>query len=136
MSVTITITIVSGGSNTTPIADPKYFISKRAKKALRKSVAKWQHAAKTGDTSRCGGAADCPLCNLYHPSLNDGNMREGCSPSCPIKLATGQDWCKGSPYEPWEDAFTEEEKEEIATAFARWLAKLEAESITPPRRIA
>jgi hypothetical protein len=76
--------------------------------------------------------ADCPLCRLYHPSPNGRNMCEGCSPSCPIKLATGKDWCKGSPYEHWADAFTEEEKEEAATAFARWLAELEASS--SPRR--
>src|SRR5690349_9315324 len=64
------------------------------RKALEGSIRKWRGilAGTTADD----GVTNCPLCaEFYSISL-------GCH-GCPVSAATGHSFCRGSPYEKWED---------------------------------
>lgn len=79
-------------------------MSKRAATALEGSIKKWTKIVerlKADEDPDENGAYDCPLCQLYHPIMNDRPMRTGCRLACPIKKDTGQNFCVGSPYEDW-----------------------------------
>ena len=66
--------------------------------ALKGSIAKWE--AIVAGTGEDRGAANCPLCAVFHHSL-----RSSCE-GCPVERSTGQYGCLGSPYEHFTDAFT------------------------------
>jgi hypothetical protein len=56
--------------------------------ALRGSIAKWERIVAR-EKEDCG-KLDCPLCDLF--------WEQGCQ-GCPVAIKTGQDACRGSPYE-------------------------------------
>lgn len=65
--------------------------------ALKASIAKWDKNARVRNLDNATtGADDCALCFLFHEEY-----REDDEPSCfgcPVRGATGSDWCHGSPY--------------------------------------
>lgn len=63
-------------------------------KALKGSIKKWEGiVAGVGvDT----GWRNCPLCTEFHKD-------DSCD-GCPVKAATGEDMCDGSPYEDWVES--------------------------------
>lgn len=75
--------------------------------ALQESVLKWEWNAKQTDTHRLSlGQKACPLCCLYNPygfSAYSEMLTEPCE-GCPIREATGEDFCRGTPYDNVLDA--------------------------------
>lgn len=68
--------------------------------ALRGSIAKWQ--AIVDGTGKDRGILNCPLCQLFHSGCRDDGVN-GCT-GCPVRQATGQRGCMGSPYELYYSA--------------------------------
>lgn len=64
----------------------------KTRKALEGSIRKWEGIV-TGSVED-HGEDNCPLCKLFRKA------DVGCT-RCPVKKATGKDWCKGSPYQRW-----------------------------------
>jgi hypothetical protein len=63
--------------------------------ALKGSIEKWRKIVEEGEINRASN--DCPLCAMF--------IRADCE-GCPIKQATAQRFCKGTPYfdfEYWDD---------------------------------
>lgn len=69
-------------------------MSKRAEKALRGSIKKWEGIRYRGE--RDMGIENCPLCQLYCKP-----EEKFCKPICPVKRKTGRDLCRGTPYDRW-----------------------------------
>ena len=64
---------------------------------LKGSIEKWEKIE--AGTGRDGGTTNCPLCAKFlRPVL--GSDRANCD-GCPVKAATGNDSCTGSPYSNW-----------------------------------
>ena len=60
-------------------------------KALQGSIEKWQRIVRR--TSAVDhGTQNCPLCTMFY----EANCK-----SCPVRHATGQVHCYGSPYDEW-----------------------------------
>lgn len=66
-------------------------------KALKGSIAKWE--AIVAGTGVDKGPSNCPLCLAFW----DNSMGEVSCLGCPVRDATGEDGCVGTPYEKWED---------------------------------
>lgn len=78
------------------------------REALDGSIAKWRAIA--AGTHKNGGAADCPLCQLFNPYQqhqrhmpSSESVAAGCV-GCPVAARTGQSFCRGSPYEEYENS--------------------------------
>ncbi len=69
---------------------PKY--SKRQLTGLEKSISYWDRICHGLEIPI--GMWGCELCSLYNFTFE--NM--GCSNKCPIKMATGENICKDTPY--------------------------------------
>ncbi len=65
--------------------------------AVKESIEKWE--AIVAGSGVDFGVANCPLCKVQEAEL-DGDWDDEC-PDCPVKLATGEDDCEGSPYDSW-----------------------------------
>jgi len=63
-------------------------MNKKTLNALKGSIRKWEKIVN--GTGVDFGDANCPLCKLFLVCED-----------CPIFLKTGQDGCKGTPYEAW-----------------------------------
>lgn len=68
-------------------------------KALKGSVRKWERIVDGRGADN--GTYNCPLCKMFLL----GEMR--CA-GCPVKEASGQSYCRGTPYENWDDVVEEE----------------------------
>ena len=75
-------------------------MDKRTRTALEGSIAKWE--AIVAGTGEDDGPQNCPLCHEFFDEL-DARGR-ACS-GCPVRMATGQTGCEGSPYDDWCDLF-------------------------------
>jgi len=75
-------------------------------KGLRGSVRKWSKIVNGTGTDE--GPDNCPLCKLYF----DKNCK-----GCPVRIATGEILCDGSPYELLGDPAVDA-KEDMAVAVA------------------
>ena len=64
-------------------------------KAKQGSVAKWAEIVKSPLAPDRGGE-NCPLCLLYR-----GPNAVGSCEGCPVKEASGNAECQGTPYEEW-----------------------------------
>lgn len=69
-------------------------------KALRGSIAKWESIVE--GTGIDIGAGNCPLCRLFHFGFGGKKNPVKCG-GCPVREATGQHGCLGSPYDVIED---------------------------------
>lgn len=70
-------------------------MSKRAEKALRASIRHWEkNAAATSFLAVTTGPSYCALCNLYN--VSDDAERD-CR-ACPVQKATGELYCRKTPY--------------------------------------
>lgn len=65
-------------------------MEKEVLKALKGSIKKWDNIVK--GTGGDEGTQNCPLCQL------DGFCKE-----CPVKLSTGRQCCRRTPYTSWCD---------------------------------
>lgn len=63
----------------------------KAKKALEGSIRKWERILIGSGEDH--GDTNCPLCKVF-------NKDNGCR-GCPVRNATGKDWCDGTPYIRW-----------------------------------
>jgi hypothetical protein len=61
--------------------------------ALKGSIEKWDKIAAGAGVDE--GVGNCPLCQLFW------HVKDGCG-DCPVKQATKQNYCSGSPYNEWE----------------------------------
>lgn len=74
-------------------------LTKKAEKALKKSIAHWERL--TAGEPRFGenhGSGCCELCEVYQ----DGD--EPCR-RCPIRQKTGLEYCHGTPYDDFCDVY-------------------------------
>ncbi len=88
-------------------------------KALRASIAHWRRLAsgrrKKGEEPDAGS---CALCHEF-------NRLEGCH-GCPIREKTGENYCKGSPYNEAADEWDKTpDSPQFRAAASRMLAFLE-----------
>lgn len=109
-------------------------LSPKSKVALQGSVNKWRKivlAFETLEDVEENGTVDCPLCRLYHPNIMHTPFNQGCDAMCPIKQDTGLNFCKGSPYQEWEQSRDWGEGDQIqAEAMLTYLEGLQDRSIT------
>lgn len=68
--------------------------------ALKGSIAKWE--AIVAGKGEDAGADNCPLCQLFHFSKGGKKNPVKCG-GCPVREATGQMGCGGSPYDEYEN---------------------------------
>ncbi len=72
---------------------------------MQGSIRKWESIVYGGGIDR--GGDNCPLCKLFLDGWCDG---------CPVKGATGDSHCNGTPYSTfiwaWEDAVGHDEADE------------------------
>jgi len=73
-------------------------MNERTLTALRASIVKWTEIAD-GKRENKGGL-DCALCQEFNPNFSDTGEHD-CT-GCPVAHATGQPFCKGSPFERYE----------------------------------
>lgn len=65
--------------------------------ALEASIEKWERNASAAHWADVKlQAADCPLCQLFHPEFT-AFMNGECS-GCPVKDETGEPFCRSTPY--------------------------------------
>lgn len=67
--------------------------------ALEGSIRKWRAVAKDGKLDE--GSKDCPLCKLFLATYRESRDKNDMCQLCPVKEATGQAGCVGSPYDDW-----------------------------------
>ena len=68
------------------------------RKALESAVKKWESIASGIGIDR--GSQNCALCHLFlRAAYRD------CE-ECPIRKATGMQYCEGTPYDEWEQHMT------------------------------
>lgn len=95
--------------------------------ALRGSIRKWQ--AIVDGIGSDGGASNCPLCQLFHPSVVGAHdpakvTNETCCNGCPVKERTGEPLCRATPYEKYIEAITAAEMDDAAEAELAFLKTL------------
>ena len=86
---------------------PAMKMSKRAEKALRGSIKKWERIVAGDGTDN--GVDDCPLCSLCF-----GDFSTRCD-GCPVSEAVKDNACHGTPHEEWADHHDEVHDEEVET---------------------
>jgi len=95
--------------------------------ALKASILKWDRNAKAEMPYDYRiGMCECPLCNMFHPKLTDGDLDEDCD-GCPVKAETGHGFCKGTPFDAAYDAHFRWEIGEGTRAAAWAAARKEAD---------
>lgn len=76
--------------------------------ALKGSIRKWEKIVD--GTGKDAGSTNCPLCLLFNKEQTntpyevdeDDNSIDGCE-GCPVRAASGRDWCYGTPYKAYVD---------------------------------
>lgn len=89
--------------------------------ALTASVAKWRKNAAGPADEGLIGVEDCPLCALFW-----GDFENRCE-GCPVREATQQPACSGTPYSDAATALLDFDKGDV-TAQSRWQAAAQAEA--------
>lgn len=88
-------------------------MDKATLKALKGSISKWESiVAGSGADNGCD---NCPLCKKFY--------KEECN-GCPVREASGQPFCDGTPYDKFRAAGSMENKRkaaELELAFLRSL---------------
>lgn len=69
-------------------------MNKRTAKALEESIEKWRQIERGEMVD--WGPRNCSLCMEYFKAT-------GCR-GCPVRKATGRNFCVGTPYKNWDDA--------------------------------
>lgn len=69
--------------------------------ALRGSIAKWEGIVAGTVKNECGD--NCPLCGLFNPTISQHADRRRPCGGCPVRAWTTQAFCRGTPYEFYED---------------------------------
>ena len=85
-------------------------------KALKGSIRKWEEIV--AGTGKDMGIYNCPLCVLFFERDKDYSKR--CI-GCPVRKATGEPDCSGSPYDNWDysnELYIPENEEATAAAQA------------------
>lgn len=102
-------------------------MDERTLTALKGSIAKWEDivAGVIADD----GANNCPLCRLFHWQYGGKGAAERCD-GCPVKAATGNPACVGSPYDDYEENGERIEDAEAELEFLRGLLPAEVEAVT------
>lgn len=95
-------------------------MDERTLTALKGSILKWE--AIVAGTGTDDGAANCPLCQLFHPSPSSEIKRGHDCAGCPVQDATGLSHCEGSPYDEW--AHEDRHEPEDAEAELKFLRSL------------
>lgn len=66
---------------------------------LEETIKAWRRKQTAGVQFADLGATSCPLCRKYNSVVAKEVRRENSCDGCPIKEKTGQQHCKGTPYE-------------------------------------
>ena len=99
--------------------------------ALQGSITKWRCVLAGADEH---GWQDCPLCELFllGPDGRPKKYDEDPCKGCPIAAHTEQKYCKGSPYNAWQEcAGTEKELTRLAQAELDFLISLLPPGVEP-----
>lgn len=67
------------------------------KEALEKSIAHWEEVVREPKDTPFG-SDHCALCGVYY------DYEEGCE-GCPVRIVTGEDYCRKTPFCDFEYAF-------------------------------
>lgn len=76
--------------------------------ALHASIQKWEELVQNPRQPE-HGPEDCALCGLFNQyaltiySLRTEEDREAACHGCPVAEHTGDQFCRGTPYENWEE---------------------------------
>ena len=93
--------------------------------ALKGSIKHWEENADNDEfNAEACSAEECPLCAMFNPYIKpDMQFLEkqmiGCA-GCPVKLATGHDFCNNTPYycaQNYHEVWGEEEDDDAKKAF-------------------
>lgn len=75
--------------------------------ALRGSIQKWRDILDGTDQDE--GAQNCPLCKEFYDRTNPDDPEDDAECfGCPVRNATGEPACAGSPYKDWMEALDAE----------------------------
>jgi hypothetical protein len=85
-------------------------MDKKTLKALHGSINKWIKIVR--GTGEDHGENNCPLCQMFNTSSND-------CVGCPVFEATGEPFCKDTPYMEWLQFDTDRAKTESQIQTAR-----------------
>jgi hypothetical protein len=64
---------------------------------------------------------DCPLCDVY---VNEKNQYGGACMSCPIKVITRKESCRGTPYYEGQHCGTQAEWKRFCTKMVKFLKEM------------
>lgn len=80
-------------------------MERETRTALAKTVRRWRRVARQSDGEVVvAGPRECALCGLFSDFVNwRVNAEDRCF-GCPVRDATGQDSCQGTPYGSFVDA--------------------------------
>jgi len=62
--------------------------------ALKESIRKWEKIVSSTPDGTDYGTRNCSLCLLFY-------LDSSCDDDCPIKKASGRNWCKNTPFADW-----------------------------------
>lgn len=100
--------------------------------ALKGSIAKWE--AIVAGTGEDRGADNCHLCAIFRPNrhLVFTPNQEPCL-RCPVREASGEPYCRNTPYEAWDAVDSEDGRADTPEAKAAAQAELDfIRSLLPP----
>ena len=81
-----------------PAQEAAMTMDRKTLRALRGSIKKWEGVV--AGTTEDKGSDNCPLCQLFNKE-----WWQRCY-GCPVRDATGQSFCFGTPYEVYRDRRT------------------------------
>lgn len=82
-------------------------MKKKVLKALKRSIKKWEKKAEQTIDELDFGPESCPLCELFHPSINDKILWGSACIECPIYEKTNEKYCNKTPYKATADIWDE-----------------------------
>jgi hypothetical protein len=91
---------------------------------LRLAILKWQRIVGDGENVD-DVVDDCALCTEYYKV---GTNRDNYCRDCPIKAATGKQFCDGTPYQAWSE-YEYERPTKLALNMVKYLQRLLEEHI-------
>jgi hypothetical protein len=93
--------------------------------ALDESIAHWERNM-FGPFEEVGIHADeCALCDLFYGGgYKDEDEDDTLCLECPVRAATGQSQCKGSPWEDVQEAYQEAQRAQWGFGGSMYLAEL------------
>lgn len=109
-------------------------MDERTLAALKGSIAKWE--AIVADEGEDSGPNNCPLCQLFHPAHGGKGNPVDCG-GCPVREATGQMGCGGTPYDTYEVLTVDGDDDDVEAIAAAAQEELEfLRSLLPADEVA